>query len=1547
MAFSIRLVLGEDRDVYESMIASLPAGQDNLVRGLTVPSHVLSQPLTFEISGVTPDESHYFMVVGEWNKAPIETTYFVPNSETYLITVPLPYGPVTVVVKSATEEGQFILAVTHFAVIIRTFASQITEYSVLPLRQLAESIENPLAYRLSLPVLNDASTLMPSDLEAFQALSHRFLVKNKLDRPGTEGDIEETLAAFCASTPYFFKMADLGRLDAPLYRSEELFSGHEAHAWMPNREVERWKAFYTLLGNLPQLFTVREILEGEVVFEAGGKLRRHYFDFDSPLANSVLDVIGASQCFLNLFKLSVTVEAEHFLAFCQASYGFDNFISEPGLVSPDVDPLGITNWKTFSLTGRFEQQLDISHNVHAWRWDSPVIGTVDGINRFFNLTGLPSSPQALKVFVDGLLQRLNIDYRLGAGTDIRSGALPLTNPVDPLYLPISIGASRSILAPVFSTIEVDGNTDLEMIITAGPQSYSSVSFIISHPPGVPAPADPQAISLHYVTPDRPAVDYTGLNQYGVDALTIGTLIYTLTFPTPAVSIDYQVFVQVEVDPMPSGDPAAVSQVIALVKTRSLSGVVVEFSEPIVDANSKLNWWLIEQDGVALERGTILIPAGDASVPVVFTGGPYLDPPVVIMQLWTTDGLGNVPLFLNSMKQVTAAGTIAQLSEATPSGSDYRIDYVVFSAQSGGQLEFFAPPAAGAEVEAHYDELWLYWANTSLAPMPDGVRTEFTLPIPLAKPESLYLTLNRRLMLQGNNLQYVVGDDLQTIRFTFPPDPAQEIWAVYPLPSPFTDELPSEWSQRKLISRPARQPGTNATGSVEFSTPAIPGEVITVGGVEFLAVETAKGIVVNGGKITTGDALNFAPLGVTLTAAPIPSGENEFANNVDRDTDGAALSGAINAHSVLGGLYYASHSAGVLSIFALNIGGGSYDQTLTVFGSSMTVASSIVGDSASSSGSKAQFTVTGDAFSFIPADVVIGTDRITIANHPYYDTEAVRFTSTGILPAPLSNLVTYYVTNATANDFQLSTSITGSPIVDLTSIGTGFHLIRSHPVNVDGNYFHTEAHTFNALEPVQFLSVDNMFALPAPFAAGTIYYVVDEGPSAIRLSSTADGLSPVSLVDEGQAGAVFLIKSFPHFAATGVDSIADAEAFAASVSFEMEYNAALAGDDKTVNIVAPQEGPDWDAPIVTARPHADIKGGKFRVVDPSYRTYKPFYNEPAPVVSIDGLATRRLREYSGNEIVFDTRPIPLQEPYSISEVFPVDNHPLDSMVANAPCSYPKGVFTQGLFSQLTELDLVIEVDGSGGAITVNGLPYQEEPQGVKDGVNTVFTLSLGSCAGSQSLLLWVDGLFQPPDTWSYSEILGQGILTLSFAPINAQKLWVFYLPEGDGCPDERVAQPVGAIDGVNQNYTITDSPWVDAPTFTLFLEGVFQLQNTDYVVDPGNASISYLGLLAPATGQSLWAHYNLGVLEPGIRWRQLRLGTADGITSNYTIPTFISAELPTSPNAVILFLDGIAQRRGVDFEVDLDFVGSPDGGITFLGGAPEVGRLIDVAYIRVG
>lgn len=1606
--FDLKLILGEDETVYSRFIANLPLGENNLNRGIVVPAHPPDQPPSFTISNVYPNVMHTIDIIGEWNTAPRPKIYFVPVNTTYTIAIPLPYGPVSMIVQGSDERADFLLSVTNYAILFRAEASEFTEYSYLPLQQLELAISNSLAYRLTLPLLTKATDIVPADLETLASLAYKLLVKSLLHQPGTFGAVNDILTTFGASHPYFFKMQNLEKLDAPLYRSEELFCGWEAHVWFPNREIERWKAFIQLLNNLPQLYNLTQITENEVHFTSGGKEKKHFFDFDSVLANSVTSGVSLTECFLNLFTLSLAMEAEHWISFCQASYTLDQLITTP--LTTDSDPLAVTNWQELSLSGRFEQQYGISPEIHKWIYQSPLNGVVDGFNVFFSLNVMPYSIPAVKIFVDGLLQALYVDYRISTTGSIISSVRRVISPTETILMRVNLPEPRPFKAPVFTSLEVRGDGPLQMMLTPVEDGLDNISIVMSNIPDVSL-GSPENIAVHYITPRDPS---SPTNQYGSIPLSSGISSYDLVFPTPAGSLNYQLFVNLAIDPMPLGGASAVNQISHLVGFHNLTGASILFSAPTV-SDMILNWWLIESDDLTLERGTIPLVAGLSQIPILYNAGPYLDRLVLITQIWnTTLPFGTDPQYLYSSKKITGTGVFIQFS--APAGANYYMDYAIFPAFVGNFIEFYEPPIG--LLEAHYDIAWPHWVNSALVEPTDGVRKEFTLPEPLVDPNSLYMTLSGKLISQGNAFDYSVINNTK-IRFTTAPTPEQIPWAVYPI-SDMGDILESVWDQGHLARLPVST-GQYATGTIQIPTVITPEETITIKDTIFEAKRPAFGLIRHAAIIPVGEILDFTTHGVQLEAVltPMLSGyaqgsgsktitlagsvnktdptyfngkqititmgeglgtnevssagnnwnnttkvltvvtdwvvshepdstsfyeilgnEDQFAVNVSLDADSTSLVNAINVHPILSLLYLASYKTqGVVLLQGKGFGNGSYNETIQIG----IDTSLIIGDSASPSFQIHQTHSPSKVVSITCTDIVGST--FPFHNNPLFNELGVKvepgYTST--LPVPLAINTVYYVVNSTTSDFQLSLTRSGTPITLLTS-GLGYITFKSQDLEIETSTISIKDHNYINNEAIGFISD----TLPSGIFPDTKYYVANRTENTFQIVS-AIGETPLVF---GYSSADFTSYSINYFPA-GLNQNLDTKALAETIGYNPTTNEMLTIQkvDGYITLTAKIlgfEGNEWVSVNGSSMIATNIWSGQDPRDTPIYRSKNTCYYYDAPVVSLDGLNTRLWKEFYGEQFIFTYPPTLKQEAYIISEVFPLEEHPLDSMVANEPCNYPNGLFTQGTFTNLLETEIDVVYDAS-VTITTANFPIQETPSGIIDGLNRFFTISLPSCAGQNSLMLFIDGIFQPPTKYIYTDMITYGLIEFISGnqPVPPQFLWAWYLNEGAACSDERVIEPVGLVDGSNQHFLIPDSPLANAASLVLFLEGLYQLQGQDYLVNSAITEFDYLGILTPQINQSLWSHFNIGSVTPFDRWRQIRIGTTDGIATSYVIPSILTTDLPATVESVLVFLDGICQRVMVDFNVEVDIDGNPDGTLTFLGGAPEAGRVLDVAFIRGG
>jgi hypothetical protein len=103
----------------------------------------------------------------------------------------------------------------------------------------------------------------------------------------------------------------------------------------------------------------------------------------------------------------------------------------------------------------------------------------------------------------------------------------------------------------------------------------------------------------------------------------------------------------------------------------------------------------------------------------------------------------------------------------------------------------------------------------------------------------------------------------------------------------------------------------------------------------------------------------------------------------------------------------------------------------------------------------------------------GTDDvITLALNGYVNTQKVRVFSTGTLPAGLSADTDYFVIDAAAGSFKLSTSSGGSA-VDITDTGTGVHYLHTAPLKSSWYPADFERVLFQEFVPADALLVNRM------------------------------------------------------------------------------------------------------------------------------------------------------------------------------------------------------------------------------------------------------------------------------------------------------------------------------------------------------------------------------------------------------------------------------------------------------------------------------------------
>lgn len=98
-----------------------------------------------------------------------------------------------------------------------------------------------------------------------------------------------------------------------------------------------------------------------------------------------------------------------------------------------------------------------------------------------------------------------------------------------------------------------------------------------------------------------------------------------------------------------------------------------------------------------------------------------------------------------------------------------------------------------------------------------------------------------------------------------------------------------------------------------------------------------------------------------------------------------------------------------------------------------------------------FAIGFDPFSyaktFVPGNVAISTERITITGHGLTAGQKIKFSTTTTLPNPLSAVTQYYAAVIDANTIRVGTTrnnaLANSPVVNLTTTGSGTHTVSSN------------------------------------------------------------------------------------------------------------------------------------------------------------------------------------------------------------------------------------------------------------------------------------------------------------------------------------------------------------------------------------------------------------------------------------------------------------------------------------------------------------------------
>jgi len=229
-------------------------------------------------------------------------------------------------------------------------------------------------------------------------------------------------------------------------------------------------------------------------------------------------------------------------------------------------------------------------------------------------------------------------------------------------------------------------------------------------------------------------------------------------------------------------------------------------------------------------------------------------------------------------------------------------------------------------------------------------------------------------------------------------------------------------------------------------------------------------------------------------------------------------------------------------------------------------------------------------------------------------------------------------------------------------------------------------------------------------------------------------------------------------------------------------------------------------------------------------------------------------------------------------------------------------------------------GGGGAIpTAIAVLFAdaEVPGGTINGSNTAFTLA-NSPDPSGSLELYLNGQFQTSGT-DYT--LSGNAITMTVAPSTGDSLLAFYRYGSSGGLFVDDETPSGTINGSNTVFTLANVP-NPASSVEVFLDGMMQRAGVDYSLS--SATVTFTS--APISGAILRAYYRfISATAYNFVGEE---GPAGTVNSSNTV--FTLAHSPSPVGSLKLFLNGILQKRTVDYTLSgstITFTTAPTTGDT--------------------
>lgn len=209
-------------------------------------------------------------------------------------------------------------------------------------------------------------------------------------------------------------------------------------------------------------------------------------------------------------------------------------------------------------------------------------------------------------------------------------------------------------------------------------------------------------------------------------------------------------------------------------------------------------------------------------------------------------------------------------------------------------------------------------------------------------------------------------------------------------------------------------------------------------------------------------------------------------------------------------------------------------------------------------------------------------------------------------------------------------------------------------------------------------------------------------------------------------------------------------------------------------------------------------------------------------------------------------------------------------------------------------------------------YRVQPVGTINGTNRVFVLSDTVIAGTEEI--YVNGILQLPTDYTIAHTPSGTTITFTSAP-QANPSWtdkieVFYDVTGSGNTPRYWVIPSGAVNGVNTDFVLPETPITDSERvyvnqgLTMQIKGVGSPLVGDYfMLNP--TTIRFISGV-PQTGDTIYVFYDVAGARPRHRFRIIPSGQINGINKSFRLPD------PANTNTERIFVNSVLQFPTADY-----------------------------------